>query len=264
MNAFSAIILYWSIAVCLITLRITNKSFQRLVAYSKSKYILEESVFEEFLVSLQVSRCCAFRFFYATGVSVTFTLLVLNTWFRTCEISRISALHAHLFHVIRRLFESFYVHKFSQSYISIAACAAGTSFYIMVPITYAYVLERQHSVESYASGISLSIFGLFLLISCIQVHFHVQLSRLRAQKFDDAFSIPPFEFVLFPHYTAEIALYAIVCLYSKEPIDFLLFSMPALFTVMNLGVTSAEQRLFYTRNFPLSQAPKYNIFPLVY
>lgn len=42
MKAFAALFIYWLIALGLIALRVTNKEFQRLVAYSKSMYVLGE------------------------------------------------------------------------------------------------------------------------------------------------------------------------------------------------------------------------------
>lgn len=199
--------------------------------------------------------------------------------------------------VLRRLFESIYVFKYSPSArMHILGYLTGLFFYTAVPIS----LCCNHATEVYKFGLSLiqefivkgkdrmlatevdwwrflnpliqlrwySWIGaaIFFWGWIHQHHCHAILGSLRENREDnDEYVVPHgdwFQYVSSPHYLAEIVVYAgfVVASGCSDLTIWLLWG----FTVANLVLAAAETHRWYLHKFDNYPRNRFAIFPFVY
>ena len=251
------LILFWISSVFILLMRIFSLSFRYLTAYSKSKWLLEKQKSFVSNEKVEISRRVAFRIFYSTGLIVCSVRLLLSR--NPCQHT---VLHIYMYHLLRRLYESICIHRFSRSTVSVFACFGGTLFYVFTPLT--LPVRNFPVIEQVRYTLGVLRIILFIIVSWLQFRIHGHLSSLRSKKETEGYFLPSFTTILFPHYTAEIILYTLFCSYAQSMNDLLMFSIPLLFTTLNLSITSFEQRKYYEQYFQGMKIPKYNIVPYLF
>ena len=180
--------------------------------------------------------------------------------------NKVAVLLMFCLHSVRRCYECMYVIKFGSSRMHIAGYIVGLIYYVIVPITLWH--EARDRVFSIFELRTIGGITLFLCGNVAQSYFHWVLSikRSTSHVVEQRYIFPRgcgFDHVSCPHYTAEIALYAGLCL--LVPI-----SMPivALFmwVIINLSVVAQRSHEWYWAKFPeeMRKCRRKRILPFVY
>ena len=273
------VVCYWIFALLCLVMRIRFTWFGRLCSYSKSQCLYGKSNGDKLSAACSISRRTAFKAFYFIGIiSTLFFIGVSNrSQLRTGSLiyegmgSVPVALLCYLFHVSRRFYECGFVHKFSNSRLSLFAFLAGASFYVFVPLTYSTcdsVTFGDLTIDWTRNWVCAQLI-LFGLASVCQSVLHADLASLRHgthEKKSPNYTAPPFQTALFPHYSMEIGVYILLSSFASDVETIRIFSLPAFFTIANLSVTASEQRKSYvfTSSRRRIELPKYNILPWIF
>ncbi|GAA5799570.1 hypothetical protein HPULCUR_004986 [Helicostylum pulchrum] len=161
------------------------------------------------------------------------------------------------FHLVRRVYESFWIERPSKtSTMHISHYLAGIGFYgAMVFGTWLEGLSSfgKPIIESFRLTTILAI-ALFFYASYHQYQCHVILASLRKES--DGYTIPRgdwFERIVTPHYFADILIYLSLCiLYRFQSI---ILNCGLVWTITNLSIIANETSIWYRIHF---SAEKYN------
>lgn len=156
----------------------------------------------------------------------------------------------------RRLVESYVFSKSSKSTMHIAHWLIGLAFYVADSIAIwvegmsALLAGGVHTSFREELGKPKAIFGLcfFVVASIVQNRVHARLASLTS------YQIPPgklFQYVLCPHYTAEVVIYICFAILGAPQGTWLNVTMVAalIFVVSNLAVTAIGTRQWYVGQF---------------
>ncbi|CAN0890839.1 Polyprenol reductase 1 [Linum grandiflorum] len=243
-----------------------------------------------------------FCHFYVAGVVWT-TVLLSATWIYASNTEPADESHLWLSvlllvfmeaQVLRRLFETMYVFKYSPSArMHIAAYLTGFFFYTAAPLSLCgpYASEAfKYGAEHVVNWSSFEVKGfqvdwwellnpllklgwlqwtaaaIFLWGWIHQLRCHAILGSLRSRgKKMDEYVIPCgdwFELVSCPHYLAEIVIYAayVVATGGTHLTIWLIFG----FVVANLAIAAGETHRWYLRKFDTYPRNRFAIIPFVY
>ena len=164
--------------------------------------------------------------------------------------NKVAVLSLFFLHSCRRLYECIYVFKFGSSRMHVAGFIVGVVYYIAVPITLWHeATEGEFPLFERKTAVGLL---LFLCGNIAQSYFHWVLStgRSTSQTAEKRYIFPRgfgFDLVSCPHYTAEITLYAGLCLLIPDSVP-----MAALlvWVVANLSVVARRSHEWYWATFP--------------
>ena len=219
----------------------------------------------------------AFRSMYSWAVVESATLLdVLATrrgWQGACmENTGSSAclvpLGLFTLHALRRCYEGYRVHRYSERRMSVGLWLSGWSFYVMVPLTLARVgiecgqEEAPTHPASDSIGLWMGTLSLFVGGNMLQHAAHAQLAAARAADAKLAYHVLHgglFACVACPHYLAEILIYlslTLSCLLLRPRlISFLPVLLMLAFVALNLTHNAQRTRAWYLRAFPAGAFP---------
>ncbi|XP_023729413.1 polyprenol reductase 2 [Lactuca sativa] len=192
-------------------------------------------------------------------------------------------------HLLRRLYETFYVFNYSPSArMHIFTYLLGLFFYVMAPLSlccnfasqvFDFVKGKGHMLRPGFDNIWMFVTpflrlpwyawigaAIFFWGWVHQLRCHQILGSLRDKtKKLEEYVIPYgdwFEYVSSPHYTAEIVIYGGLVMASGG-VDLSLWLLFA-FVVANLVYTATETQGWYRRKFEHYPCNRYIIFPFVY
>ncbi|KAI8108235.1 hypothetical protein M9434_006264 [Picochlorum sp. BPE23] len=169
-------------------------------------------------------------------------------------------------HVVRRFIETVYIMKYPKdARMHVLAYVFGLSYYIMVPMTYAYPLYahqacRHSSVVREIMGVVICLLG-----QLVQSHSHYILSTLGKSKNTRRYVIPRgglFQFVSCPHYFGEIVLYVGLALTGTE--GTLSGWYPCVWVVLNLILAARMTHAWYKEHFKTYPATRKALIPFLY
>lgn len=159
---------------------------------------------------------------------------------------------------VRRLLESHAYTSSSTSTMSFAHWVLGLVFYLATSVA-VWIEDDPGAVgeaparRSRELGLESALLVPAILTAHVLQHvYHAYLYRLRTQNSDYQLpSHPLFPNLLCPHYTCEIAIYALLSVLaapSGHIVNWTLLSA-TVFVAVNLGVTAAGTKEWYTRKF---------------
>lgn len=165
-------------------------------------------------------------------------------------------------HLTRRVYESFCIEKASKTAtMHISHYLVGVGFYVaMVFGTWLEGLSSfgRSQEETHLLCTLLAIL-LFFYASIHQYNCHVILASLRKDT-DSGYTIPRgdwFEWIVTPHYFADILVYASLCILYRFQSYILVCGL--IWTISNLSIVASETKLWYHVHF---SSEKYNLaFP---
>ncbi|KAG2203361.1 hypothetical protein INT47_010059 [Mucor saturninus] len=165
-------------------------------------------------------------------------------------------------HLTRRVYESFWIEKPSKTAtMHFSHYLIGLGFYgAMVFGTWLEGLSSlgKPQVETHLFSTMVAII-LFVYASIHQHNCHVILASLRKDT-DSGYTIPRgdwFEWLVTPHYFADILVYLSLCILYRFQGHILICGL--VWTITNLSVVASETKLWYQVHFPTE---KYNLaFP---
>jgi hypothetical protein len=185
-------------------------------------------------------------------------------------------------HVLRRLVECLWVHRFSPRRTSLLNFGLAHAFYIFAPLALAAEgaahfcrrdrvdrdsLLRGESSEWYSSRVLVSLV-IFVSASWLQHSAHRTLRALRRGG-TTAYSVPhsgAFTVLVAPHYTAEMLIYLALALLGGTWRS--LWTLVTLFVFVNLTQAAHKTREWYWRTFShsalLHRSKRYILIPYVY
>lgn len=229
---------YWSLVILFYILRFTNDSFYDFTSYGKVDHF-KYSFFG-------VSSSFHWRFMY--GFATLFNLYLFT--FKTSILSII-----YQTHLFRRLYETIFIQKFSNSKtVRFPLFLFGISFYFFSCLT---IFLQYSNNQLEVLTILFFIFG-----NLMQHQTHTILSSLRKDS-DKGYHIPKggwFEYVLCPHYFAEILIYISLFLSSISLTSGLLLS----FVIFNLISNSVDTYDWYCEKFKDFPKEKNIIIPYLF
>lgn len=193
----------------------------------------------------------SFRHFYTTGVIWMILVIAL---FGDCSPASVKT--TMMIHLLRRLYECTYVHKFTpSSKMHFASWLLGIGHYLLLPFNF---VGNGNATKPILSGLSV-VANLWLQYE--QYRHHVLLSKLR--NFDRMASrmVPQkgwFRLVLCPHYLAEVSIYftwaLMMPIHEIHDSNFGCWFL-FLWVGTNLTISSLNNYDWYKRQYPnLSQS----------
>lgn len=166
-----------------------------------------------------------------------------------------------MFHVLRRLGEACFVHRYSARSLNLFQLAAGLSYYVVAPLSLAASLMpvTATTVQALEPRVAGFVVALYVALSAVQFAAHRALAQLRPapRRRPDGSEAPVaceyhvprsalFSWVSSPHYAAEIGLYALfVCLAGGARPALLLLC----FVACNLGASAWATHVWYRKHF---------------
>lgn len=158
---------------------------------------------------------------------------------------------------VRRLAESYAYTSSSKSTMCFAHWLLGLLFYLAVNVAIWVDLQSDLGPhrDSYPTALSWKtvIFAPAVLAAQVLQHvYHAYLYQLRTQnKGYQLPSHPLFPNLLCPHYTCDIAVYALLSLLGAPAGRVINWTLAtaALFAAVNLGVTAAGTKVWYEQKF---------------
>lgn len=169
----------------------------------------------------------------------------------------------YLSHLIRRSYECFFIHKFSNQFpIQLIVAATGFGFYFATLSSLIFISRfEQLEIQFHPKYIPF-----FIILQWKQFECHRILSLLRKDENYQTFSIPQtglFQYVLSPHYLCEILLYLI--LYFMFPHRLLLYCFA--FVLLNLVISAKRSKKWYETTFSSQRhqiAARYALIPFLF
>lgn len=288
---------YWAVAILIVVGKFWSARLNVWTRYGK----LQQDD-RELTLSLSswpqwsLSHACTFRSFYLLG-SVWNAVLVWYAGRWSAEAVPVSVTAAKgdcadayrtaavLFqvHVLRRLFESYYVQVFTCRQTPLILGLAGASFYIAVPTLWAWGQRccctsgllradlQQQAQRGVRGGWRLAVIALFLFASLAQYWTHDELARVRRPRkrrrcekssADHSATAPTYAVIrrgafawsTCPHYVAEMLIYtALAGMIATGDCARHCLVLPLLillFVVTNLGHTARESKRWLQQRYP--------------
>ncbi|RMZ66432.1 3-oxo-5-alpha-steroid 4-dehydrogenase [Pyrenophora seminiperda CCB06] len=159
---------------------------------------------------------------------------------------------------VRRMLESLAYMSTSKSTMSVAHWLMGLVFYLSINMAI-WVEKPGHHVVPWA------LVPAVLAAQLLQHSYHAYLYRLRTQNTDYQLPLHPlFPNLLCPHYTCEIAIYALLSIIAapKGSIVNPTLACGTVFVATNLGVTAVGTKEWYINKFGLHKVgPRKRIVP---
>lgn len=220
-----------------------------------------------------------FRHMYWTGLISTFSIVLLVKY-EHYKINNETKYIIFLFliHLLRRLWECYYMTIYQNSSIHITGYLVGIVHYILTPLCILTLTNHNeyqneyHKVPSLINAIQRMIsITIFLVGSYIQYHSHHIFYHLKKSKNNtqtNTHSLPRgffFNYVCCPHYFGEILIYFSFCIFvSKISISMILLTV---WVQSNLSVVALQNLKWYKNKF--GQHPDFpkswkSIIPFIY
>ncbi|KAI5952512.1 DFG10 [Candida jiufengensis] len=159
----------------------------------------------------------------------------------------------------RRMFESFFVTKFSPtSKMNVSHYLVGMAHYVLISTATYSGLEGNCGTSAALTIVDYILMAFFGIASVQQFVTHYQLANLQK------YSLPNFKYSSSPHYTYEVIIYTILMLFSlKNGFNTVSFMFIAgwLFVITNLSITALETYNYYHLKYKEDFKIQWAIFP---
>ncbi|UJR09767.1 hypothetical protein I4U23_013994 [Adineta vaga] len=200
---------------------------------------------------------CYFRHFYIIGLLINIPLFLLyrSSWFLYILF---------LCHMLRRLYECFYIHFYSSNAtMSFIHYLIGIIHYPTVGLT--IIVDNYYGVKHFSLLCSCFALVLFLNASYIQYRVHSTLANNRRTKTTEIYPIPYgywlFEYFSCPNYIAEIFIYISFYLLSQQTLTFMFLTM---WVIINQSLSALLTHRWYCEHYHGSYpAKRCALIPLI-
>lgn len=187
-----------------------------------------------------------FTHFYLISVAASlYWGYTLRLWHPASQLHLVWTLM--LLQGLRRMLESHIYTSTSKSSMSFAHWILGLTFYLTINVAIWIEGPARHRPYG-ALGLVLAV----LTAHALQHSYHAYLYRLRTQcKGYQLPSHPFFPNLLCPHYTCEVAIYALLSILAAPPHHTVNWTLlcATVFVATNLGVTAAGTKQWYRDRF---------------
>lgn len=255
----------WSVALILLIIRFFIPWLNQLTTYGKLSSFKTPSK-HDVLAKFFVPHEWVFTSCYIVGTAITLPIIAFVA--KTVSISSHTAvlwiLLLYQIHLARRLYECFFIHKFSHRMTHPLNFLMAIAYYIFAPISLATDVELTFGRESLNSLYLLMGLGIFAYGNYMQHACHKILASLRKAPSDNEYKIPNeswFKTLTTPHYFAEILIYvSFIVITSGKCITLWLILA---FAFVNLADSATKTHLWYKSKIGISSA-KNIIIPWIY
>ncbi|KAF7576358.1 3-oxo-5-alpha-steroid 4-dehydrogenase [Pyrenophora tritici-repentis] len=148
---------------------------------------------------------------------------------------------------VRRMLESFAYMSSSKSTMSVAHWFMGLVFYLSINMAIWVETPANHVIQW-------ALVPAVVVAQVLQHYYHAYLYRLRTQNTDYQLPLHPlFPNLLCPHYTCEVAIYALLSIIAAPNGSILnpTLACGTVFVATNLGVTAVGTKEWYVNKFGL-------------
>ncbi|CAE7014738.1 hypothetical protein HRS9139_02416 [Pyrenophora teres f. teres] len=187
-----------------------------------------------------------FTHFYLTSVTCSLFWAVWRPLWQACALQK-AVWALLLLQGVRRMLESFAYMSTSKSTMSVAHWLMGLVFYLSINMAIWVETPANHVLHW-------ALVPAVVVAQVLQHSYHAHLYRLRTQNTDYQLpSHPLFPNLLCPHYTCEVAIYALLSVIAapKGSIVNLTLACGTVFVATNLGVTAVGTKEWYINKFGL-------------
>ncbi|KAH9413361.1 Steroid 5 alpha-reductase 3 [Dermatophagoides pteronyssinus] len=216
----------------------------------KSYYQRLLSIIDTIVRMLEVPKYW-FRHFYILSFCLNSILLIRMFYLTKFELKFLIGLQ--WLQSLRRLYETFYVSKFSDNTINFVHYFVGILFYLTIGLA-TYNNDDNGDFERHNStdlSSSMMIVIIFIASSIVQYQSHQILANLRNNKPNtkNDYFIPQgglFDYISCPHYLSEIIIYVCLWLLSNRSN---LWSTMLMFVIVNQTIAAQISNRWYRKRF---------------
>lgn len=256
---------YWISAIAAILLKHTSPQVSASLNYGKLSSPKSEREFA--LLDQPFARpALAWPCFYAAGFLAACLVYIVTTLVIVIPAKTTFVLILFIVQVVRRFMECLMVHRHSETItVTLVQFLAGISFYIAAPLSLLVKDETDHHEVGIhllePSQLLMTTF--FFIASFAQNHAHRTLASV--EPIVGKYGIPRgllFSLVTCPHYSAEVAIYALFAFQIATMQAGLLFA----FVFLNLTDSALRSHKWYCTIFPaelIQSLPSFAIIPAI-